>query len=133
VPTVEEQSSVLSKMRFERHPNGLCFGMVSFSTHSDYTVVSIVPVPDAACRPAEAGETLLVRDSAVDVSGAGTQRVAPAVMTWNESSKTVTITRAFPPDGQICFESSTLDKGPGLPATVCAGAIELGARVSRVQ
>lgn len=50
-PTESQLRSDLSAMSFTRHPNGLCFGVVVFTTYMGYRGASITHVPDSACGP----------------------------------------------------------------------------------
>jgi hypothetical protein len=49
IPSDDELRSDLSAMTFTRHPNGLCFGVVTFMTYMGYRGVSITHVPESAC------------------------------------------------------------------------------------
>lgn len=91
----ETQSNVLETMVFERHQTAGCVGMVSFPVHGG-TVVSFMPAPDTACKPAEISEGSMMRPF-----------VTTPILTWSEGMKQVTVSRAFPVDGLICIERST--------------------------
>lgn len=50
-PTEENAGQDVSNMRFVRHANGLCFGVVRFATYGGDTGVSVTMVPSEACAP----------------------------------------------------------------------------------
>jgi hypothetical protein len=49
-PNAGEARADVSAMTFVRHANGLCFGVVRFTTYANYQGVSITHVPSEACR-----------------------------------------------------------------------------------
>jgi hypothetical protein len=48
-PKPEEAAGDIAAMRFVRHSNGLCFGVVRFQTYAGYQGTSITQVSDSAC------------------------------------------------------------------------------------
>jgi hypothetical protein len=49
-PSEQDATSDLSNMRFVRHANGLCFGVIRFATYGGMEGVSITNVPATACN-----------------------------------------------------------------------------------
>lgn len=106
-------------MVYQRHANGLCFGMVNFPVHGG-TVVTFTHVPDSACAPAEAkpqaqysppGNLTLVKQ-AMTWNGTNAVQFTKPIAVWNPTEKTITISESFPADGLICIESSVLGAKP---------------------
>lgn len=52
-PTEAQADADVRAMRFQRHANGLCFGVIRFQTYSGFEGVSITHVPQSACDPPE--------------------------------------------------------------------------------
>lgn len=48
-PSEQHATDYVSKLRFSRHANGLCFGVVEYQTYGAYTGVSITVAPQMAC------------------------------------------------------------------------------------
>jgi hypothetical protein len=48
-PSAVQAQDDVEKMTFVRHPSGLCFGVVRFSTAYGYHGTTITYVPDSAC------------------------------------------------------------------------------------
>lgn len=51
-PSIEQATDDITNMRFVRHPNGLCFGVVRFQSYGGYQGASITHVPSEACGDA---------------------------------------------------------------------------------
>lgn len=50
-PSASQANSDVTAMTFVKHPNGLCFGVVRFTTYAGYAGASITNVPERACQP----------------------------------------------------------------------------------
>ena len=106
-PAGDEQANVLKTMVFQRHANGLCFGMVKFYTHGGNAVVSIVHVPDSACPTAEAAKTAPQYSPTITWTRPPTTWEDAAIykdlVVWR-NNQTLIITDQFPVRSDVCFE-----------------------------
>jgi len=50
-PTQQQAAEAIDAMRFVKHANGLCFGVVQFETYGGMRGVAVTVVPDRACGP----------------------------------------------------------------------------------